>query len=339
LGKKQYELTNHLGNVLATVSDIKFQQDYNADNEVDRYTADIITAQDYYPGGFLIAGRAFNSNSYRFGYNAGSEKDDEITETTGSHFTTFFREFDTRLLIPWSPDPVFQPWQSPYSYIDGNPILINDPLGDQGNPIKDFFRGVGNVLSGRPWGAKHALNLVKGPKPQKEWAFMRQPGQGIVKEIYLNQLQSKVDRYRTGETDLAWSDRLMGRIQQSITHELEVKDPSNVTQPSTVTETLHVPKLPKVYQAEFRPTLLSGGMQTNVLLGDKPVYSATGFSVDPSRPLFKVINSDNITISLSRVQPTFGNTYGTSGVSISGQLREYRVIPSFTYKVRLQIKD
>ncbi len=78
-----------------------------------------------------MPGRSFSSNSYRFGYNAGSEKDDEITGVTGSHFTTYFREFDTRILKPWSPDPVFQPWQSPYSYMDGNPIRLNDPKGDK----------------------------------------------------------------------------------------------------------------------------------------------------------------------------------------------------------------
>lgn len=77
-----------------------------------------------------MPGRSFSANSYRYGFNQGSEKDDEITGVTGSHITTFYREFDTRLLIPWSPDPVFQPWQSPYSYMDGNPIWFNDPRGD-----------------------------------------------------------------------------------------------------------------------------------------------------------------------------------------------------------------
>jgi hypothetical protein len=85
---------------------------------------------DYSTGGSIMPGRSFSANSYRYGFNQGSEKDDEITGVTGSHFTTYFREFDTRLLRPWSPDPVFQPWQSPYSYMDGNPIWFNDPLGD-----------------------------------------------------------------------------------------------------------------------------------------------------------------------------------------------------------------
>lgn len=87
--------------------------------------------KDYYAGGSLLPGRNSNSNEYRYGWNKGSEKDDEITGVTGSHITTYFREYDTRLNRTWSIDPVFQPWQSPYSSMDNNPILYNDPLGDR----------------------------------------------------------------------------------------------------------------------------------------------------------------------------------------------------------------
>ena len=87
---------------------------------------------NYYPGGSIMPGRSFAANSYRYGFNKGSEKDDEITGVTGSHFTTKFREGDTRLLRWWSVDPKadLQPWQSPYNYMDGNPITKNDPDGD-----------------------------------------------------------------------------------------------------------------------------------------------------------------------------------------------------------------
>jgi len=86
---------------------------------------------DYYPGGMLQIERSFRSTEYRFGFNKGSEKDDEINGS-GTNFTTKFREGDTRLLRWWSLDPKadLQPWQSPYSYMDGNLILMNDPEGD-----------------------------------------------------------------------------------------------------------------------------------------------------------------------------------------------------------------
>jgi hypothetical protein len=68
---------------------------------------------------------------YRFGYNNGSEKDDEISGE-GNHITTLYREGDTRLGLWWGVDPkeADQPWQSTYNFMDCNPILRNDPNGD-----------------------------------------------------------------------------------------------------------------------------------------------------------------------------------------------------------------
>ncbi|XZF15207.1 polymorphic toxin type 43 domain-containing protein [Chitinophagaceae bacterium MMS25-I14] len=57
LGQRQYELTNHLGNVMATVSDKRFDKDYNNDGRRDAYKAEIRTAYDYYPFGMLMPGR------------------------------------------------------------------------------------------------------------------------------------------------------------------------------------------------------------------------------------------------------------------------------------------
>src|SRR5690606_25326076 len=53
----QYELSNHLGNVLATVSDKKSGIDNNSDEEIDYFEPEIITASDYYPFGMLMPGR------------------------------------------------------------------------------------------------------------------------------------------------------------------------------------------------------------------------------------------------------------------------------------------
>jgi len=135
-GEKQYELTNHLGNVLVTISDRKRKE-----NNI--WVTDVVTASDYYPGGSLMPARIISSNSYRYGYNKGSEKDDEISGA-GNHFTTIFREGDTRLLIWWSPDPKIKmkSSRSPYSFMDGNPVLLNDPNGDcpPGTPCADVVK-------------------------------------------------------------------------------------------------------------------------------------------------------------------------------------------------------
>ncbi len=57
LGNKQYELVDHRGNVMATVSDRRLQIDVN--NALAGLTADPITAQDYYPFGMLMPGRQY----------------------------------------------------------------------------------------------------------------------------------------------------------------------------------------------------------------------------------------------------------------------------------------
>jgi RHS repeat-associated protein len=59
-GKKQYELTNHLGNVLATISDKKIGVSLSSDSSlIDHYEVDVQTAQDYYPFGMIMPGRMF----------------------------------------------------------------------------------------------------------------------------------------------------------------------------------------------------------------------------------------------------------------------------------------
>jgi len=75
-----------------------------------------------------MAGRGF-SGSYRFGYQ-GSEKDNEVSGD-GNSYTTEFRQLDPRLGRWFSVDPVFQPWQSPYTSMDNDPINLNDPMGDK----------------------------------------------------------------------------------------------------------------------------------------------------------------------------------------------------------------
>ncbi|SFW81842.1 RHS repeat protein [Chitinophaga sancti] len=55
-GKKFFELTNHLGNVLATVSDRKVGVSVN-NATIDSYNPVINSAQEYYPFGMLMPGR------------------------------------------------------------------------------------------------------------------------------------------------------------------------------------------------------------------------------------------------------------------------------------------
>ncbi len=97
-GKRHYELKNHLGNVLVTVTDCKIPRDNDADALVDYYTADIVTADDYYPFGMEMPGRSWTADStdeYRFGFN-GMEKDNSL-KGSGNSYNFNARMYDPRV--------------------------------------------------------------------------------------------------------------------------------------------------------------------------------------------------------------------------------------------------
>ncbi len=122
LGKKMYELSNHLGNVLTTVSDIKLTADGNADGMVDSYAAVITSAQDYYPFGSLEPGRTYSSDNYRFGFQ-GQEQDNEI-KGEGNSVNYKYRVHDPRLGRFLSIDPLAAkyPHNSPYAFSENRLI-------------------------------------------------------------------------------------------------------------------------------------------------------------------------------------------------------------------------
>ena len=134
-GYRQYELSNHLGNVLATISDKK--RPHAVGGNIDYYAADIVTAQDYYPFGMQMPGRwrnisyagAPNGKGYRYGFN-GKEKDDEV-KGSGNQYDYGFRIYDPRLGRFLSVDPLTKeyPWYTPYQYAGNKPIAFIDRDG------------------------------------------------------------------------------------------------------------------------------------------------------------------------------------------------------------------
>ena len=128
-GKKIFELANQLGNVLTTISDKKAGIDNNNDGLINYYNADILSANDYYPGGMVEPGRSFTaptSSSYRYGFN-GQEKDINIQS---DHYSAEYWEYDARIVRRWNLDPKPTAGISEYSVFNGNPIWRSDPLGD-----------------------------------------------------------------------------------------------------------------------------------------------------------------------------------------------------------------
>ena len=159
LDQKNYELTDHLGNVRVVVGDRKLS-DFTGGGTPDHFRAWVQSRSDYYPFGSLLPGRNYSSDSYRFGFNT-QEKVDEINGSVGTHYTAQFWEYDARIGVRWNRDPITMPWHSPYAVLNGNPIAFVDPQGD--SPfgfLGKFFRGIGNTLRGDSWSSRTSSRHV-----------------------------------------------------------------------------------------------------------------------------------------------------------------------------------
>ncbi|MDF1675978.1 MAG: hypothetical protein P1U44_09710 [Vicingaceae bacterium] len=126
IGKKVYEKSNHLGNVLVTLSDRKFP--VNTGTTWDYYDPNVLSYSDYYPFGSLLPGRNASSGDYRYGFG-GQEMDNEVNNITGSSYTAEFWQYDSRLGKRWNVDPVVKIHDSPYATFANNPIWFMDPNG------------------------------------------------------------------------------------------------------------------------------------------------------------------------------------------------------------------
>ncbi|GEM_PF-5017651 len=155
IGRKEYELTNHLGNVMATIADRRTGVKANPfDTLYAWYAADVKTAQDYYPFGMLMPGRHYTAGTaqnYRYGMN-GQEKDDEIYGK-GNSYSAEFWQYDARLGRRWNIDPVVKPHESPYAAFGNNPIWFIDPNGADtsfsNDKTRKEFVGTYNLVNNR----------------------------------------------------------------------------------------------------------------------------------------------------------------------------------------------
>ncbi len=121
-GLKRYELKNHLGNVLATVSDKRDVVD-NA-LAVEYYTPKVDNPSFYYPYGMLMSGLSNQGAiTHKFGFNS-FEKDDEVNGV-GGHISWGDYGYNPKTIRRFGKDPfeAKYPWRSPYSVHGNNPIL------------------------------------------------------------------------------------------------------------------------------------------------------------------------------------------------------------------------
>ncbi|WP_306639583.1 Tox-REase-5 domain-containing protein [Sanyastnella coralliicola] len=121
-GFKQFEISNHLGNVTAVIGDAKTLE-YDQNTQYYVFKPRVTALNDYYPFGMLMPGRTFAQEDYRYGFQ-GQEADDEL-KGDGNSVNYKFRMHDARIgrflsLDPLAPD---YPHNSPYAFSEN--IVIN----------------------------------------------------------------------------------------------------------------------------------------------------------------------------------------------------------------------
>jgi RHS repeat-associated protein len=115
IGNKLYEMSNHLGNVLTVINDIKIPIS-SGGIDVDAYLATVVSTADYSPFGVQLDERTVSAETYRYGFQ-GQEKDDEI-KGAGNSVNYTFRMHDPRLGRFFAVDPLARdyPHNSPYAF-------------------------------------------------------------------------------------------------------------------------------------------------------------------------------------------------------------------------------
>ncbi len=127
LGMTDYELSNHLGNVLATVTDKKVYKTSMAGNY---FEAEIVSITDYYPFGSVMQTRSYAARAGRIGFN-GKEKE---ADGAADNFDFGARIYDGRLGRWLSIEPLLGHFVSlsTYSFSYNSPIATLDIDGRMG---------------------------------------------------------------------------------------------------------------------------------------------------------------------------------------------------------------
>jgi RHS repeat-associated protein len=182
--------------VLVTVSDKKLAVDSDNDGVINYYNADVVTAGDYYPFGSQMPGRKYSqpNSSYRYGFN-GQENSDEIA---AGLTTAMYWEYDSRIGKRWNIDPVLRVWESPYSCFSNNPILQNDPDGDEPDKptSKGTVEGEVRVTKETKYPNTSTGNCNECPNGD--------PGSGSTTEKTWNWHAGGVDMGNAGKTEAGW---------------------------------------------------------------------------------------------------------------------------------------
>jgi RHS repeat-associated protein len=150
-GVRNYELNNHLGNVLSTITD----------------KGVITSAQDYYPFGLTLASRSFTEGGSVYRYSFNGKEDDKETGLQDYGMRLYFKKLGRFLSV----DPIGRqfPELTPYQFASNTPIMAIDLDGLEkwdvtGNNISIIARYA--VFTGRSAGGNviNATSVINQSK-------------------------------------------------------------------------------------------------------------------------------------------------------------------------------
>ncbi len=156
IGDKRYELTDHLGNIRAVISDIKEPLSV-INTDLFPFVPEVLSFNNYYPFGMLQPGRYGQSGDYRYGFN-GKEMDNEVKGVPGTQYDYGFRIYDPRIGKFLSEDPLTKeyPMLTPYQFASNTPIQAIDLDGLEAvrysapvpysNPMQPVWEGFARAI-------------------------------------------------------------------------------------------------------------------------------------------------------------------------------------------------
>ena len=155
---RKYELTNHLGNVLAVISD-KVNL-YGHSNILDSARATIVSASDYYPFGLIMQGRTYQDSVCRYGFN-GKRKDNRYGRIAKYNYG--FRIYSPEDGVFLSVDPLTSKFSmlTPYQFASNTPIQAIDLDGKEALSAQIELR---TLVSGEMAGitTSHTVGILVG---------------------------------------------------------------------------------------------------------------------------------------------------------------------------------
>ena len=132
-GMNRYEISNHLGNVLAVVSDFRQAADGRMDGQQSGFASTTYSTREYYPFGLEVPDKSREtvrgaSNEYRYGFNG---KEDDPYLGRGSIQDYGFRLYERASGRFLSVDPLTRsyPMLTPYQFAGNSPIWLVDEQG------------------------------------------------------------------------------------------------------------------------------------------------------------------------------------------------------------------